>query len=56
MSSSDVAAAVRLVIIGGAPARHAALGAFKSELHRLWDVARVIDGRLIYDGGVIPLR
>jgi uncharacterized protein (DUF488 family) len=28
----------------------------KSEPHRLWDVARVIDGRLIYDGGAIPLR
>ncbi|MGH2492140.1 MAG: DUF488 family protein [Candidatus Limnocylindria bacterium] len=28
----------------------------KSELHRMWDVARVIDGRLVYDGGAIPLR
>ena len=28
----------------------------KSDVHRLWDVARVIDGRLIYDGGAIPLR
>jgi len=28
----------------------------KSELHQLWDVARVTDGRLIYDGGAIPLR
>ena len=28
----------------------------KSEPHRLWDVARVIDGRLLYDGGAIPLR
>jgi len=27
----------------------------KSEPHRLWDVARVIDGRLVYDGGAIPL-
>jgi uncharacterized protein (DUF488 family) len=27
-----------------------------SEPHRLWDVARVIDGRLVYDGGAIPLR
>ena len=23
--------------------------------HRLWDVARVVDGALIYDGGAIPL-
>lgn len=27
-----------------------------SEPHRLWDVARVVDGRLVYDGGAIPLR
>jgi uncharacterized protein (DUF488 family) len=27
----------------------------KSEPHRMWDVARVVDGRLIYDGGAIPL-
>jgi uncharacterized protein (DUF488 family) len=27
----------------------------KSERHRLWDVARVVDGRLVYDGGAIPL-
>jgi uncharacterized protein (DUF488 family) len=27
----------------------------KSEAHRLWDVARVVDGRLVYDGGAIPL-
>ena len=27
-----------------------------SEPHRLWDVARVIDGRLVYDGGAMPLR
>ena len=27
----------------------------KSETHRLWDVARVVDGRLVYDGGAIPL-
>ena len=27
----------------------------KSEPHRLWDVARVEDGRLVYDGGAIPL-
>jgi len=27
----------------------------KSEPHRMWDVARVVDGRLVYDGGAIPL-
>ena len=27
----------------------------KSESHRLWDVARAVDGRLVYDGGAIPL-
>jgi uncharacterized protein (DUF488 family) len=27
----------------------------RSEPHRLWDVARVVDGRLVYDGGAIPL-
>jgi uncharacterized protein (DUF488 family) len=27
----------------------------KSEPHRLWDVARVVDGALVYDGGAIPL-
>ena len=28
----------------------------KSEPHRLWDVARVVDGRLVYDAGAMPLR
>jgi uncharacterized protein (DUF488 family) len=28
----------------------------KSEPHRMWDVARVVDGTLVYDGGAIPLR
>lgn len=28
----------------------------KSEPHRLWDVARVVHGALVYDGGAIPLR
>ena len=28
----------------------------KSESHRLWDVARVVDGRLVYDGGAMPFR
>jgi len=27
----------------------------KSEPHRLWDVARVVEGALVYDGGAIPL-
>jgi uncharacterized protein (DUF488 family) len=27
----------------------------KSEPHQLWDVARVVDGGLVYDGGAIPL-
>ncbi len=27
----------------------------KSEPHRVWDVVRVVDGRLVYDGGAIPL-
>jgi uncharacterized protein (DUF488 family) len=27
----------------------------KSEPHRLWDVARVVDGTLVYDGGALPL-
>jgi len=27
----------------------------KSQPHRLWDVARLVDGRLVYDGGAIPL-
>jgi uncharacterized protein (DUF488 family) len=28
----------------------------KREPHQLWDVARVVDGRLVYDGGAIPWR
>lgn len=31
------------------------LGAGKSEPHRLWDVVRVADGRLVYDAGRLPL-
>ena len=31
------------------------LASGKSEPHRLWNVARVIDGRLLYDGGRLPL-
>jgi uncharacterized protein (DUF488 family) len=27
----------------------------KSEPHRLWDVARVVDGGLVYDAGAIEL-
>jgi uncharacterized protein (DUF488 family) len=26
------------------------------EPHRLWDVARVVDGSLVYDAGALPLR
>jgi uncharacterized protein (DUF488 family) len=28
----------------------------RSEPHQLWDVARVVDGRLVYDGGAMPLH
>jgi hypothetical protein len=28
----------------------------KSEPHRLWDLARVVDGDLVYDGGAMPLK
>jgi uncharacterized protein (DUF488 family) len=28
----------------------------QSEPHRLWDVARVVDGGLLYDAGALPLR
>ena len=28
----------------------------KSEPHRPWDVARVVEGVLVYDGGAMPLR
>ncbi|HZP95040.1 MAG TPA: DUF488 domain-containing protein [Candidatus Limnocylindria bacterium] len=31
------------------------LGPGKSEPHRLWDVARAVEGGLVYDGGAIPL-
>ncbi len=27
----------------------------RSEPHRLWDVARIVEGGLVYDGGAIPL-
>ena len=30
-------------------------GVGESEPHRLWDLARVLDGGLVYDGGAIPL-
>ena len=32
------------------------LGPGKNEPHSLWDVARVVDGVLTYDGGAMPLR
>jgi uncharacterized protein (DUF488 family) len=28
----------------------------KSEPHRLWDVAGIVDGGLVYDGGAMPLK
>jgi uncharacterized protein (DUF488 family) len=28
----------------------------RSEPHKLWDIARLVDGRLVYDGGAMPLR
>ncbi len=28
----------------------------KRDIHRLWDIARVVDGQIVYDGGAIPLR
>ena len=31
------------------------MGNGKSEPHRLWDVARVANGALVYDGGAMPL-
>ena len=31
------------------------MGPGKSEPHRLWDVARVVDGGLVYDAGTVPL-
>jgi len=31
------------------------LGLGKTEPHRLWEVASVVNGRLVYDGGAIPL-
>jgi hypothetical protein len=31
------------------------IDAGKSEPHRLWEVARVVDGGLVYDAGTLPL-
>ena len=31
------------------------IAAGKSEPHALWDIARAVDGALVYDGGAIPL-
>lgn len=31
------------------------LGPGKTEPHRLWEIARVADGRLVYDAGTLPL-
>ncbi len=43
----------RLTVDGWDVVHLLALG--KSEPHRLWDVARVVNGELVYDGGAIPL-
>lgn len=43
----------RLTVDGWDVIHLLALG--RSEPHRLWDVARVVDGRLVYDGGTIAL-
>ena len=32
------------------------LGVGASEPHQLWDIARVVDGTIVYDGGAMPLR
>jgi uncharacterized protein (DUF488 family) len=32
------------------------LGPGSSEPHQLWDLARVVDGGIVYDGGAMPLR
>lgn len=44
----------RLVVDGWSVVHLLAPG--KSDPHRLWDVARVEGGRLVYDGGAMPLR
>jgi len=44
----------RLTVDGWSVVHLLALG--KGEPHRLWDIARVVDGRLVYDGGAMPLR
>lgn len=31
------------------------LGPGKMEPHRLWEVARIVDGRIVYDAGTLPL-
>lgn len=43
----------RLAVDGWDVVHLLALG--KSEPHRIWEVARVVEGRLVYDGGAIPL-
>ena len=41
--------------VGGWSVTHL-LAPGSSEAHHLWDVARVVDGMLVYDSGVLPLR
>jgi uncharacterized protein (DUF488 family) len=43
-----------LLVVAGWDVIHL-LDVGKSEPHRLWDVARVVDGTIVYDGGAIPL-
>ena len=44
----------RLTIDGWDVVHLLAIG--KSEPHRLWDVARLVNGRLVYDGGAVALE
>ena len=44
----------RLTIDGWDVVHLLAIG--KSEPHRVWDVARVVNGRLVYDGGAVALE
>jgi uncharacterized protein (DUF488 family) len=43
-----------VLAVGGWDVTHL-LGPDKSEPHRLWDLARVVDGGLVYDGGAMKL-
>ena len=41
--------------VGGWTVTHL-LAPGSSEPHQLWDVARVVEGTIVYDGGAMPLR